>query len=239
MSRLLQSTVGMKILMAVTGLLLFGFVFVHMTGNLQIYLPADAAGVRALDTYAKFLDETAHGALKWGARVVLLAAIGLHIFSWQRLTALQAAARPEGYTQRVNRASTLASRTMKLTGPVILAFIIVHLLHFTVGWKTLLPAYEHGKVFANVVQGFRSPGMSVFYIVAQLALAPHLAHGGYSLLRSLGLESPERAELGRKIALALAIVITAANISVPVAVLTGFVGKDVPAVTTAAPTPGK
>lgn len=225
LGRLLNSTVGMKIVMAVTGFLLFGFVLVHMTGNLQIFLDAGLkpGEASALNEYAEFLDDAGHGAVKWGARGVLLAAIGLHIYSWKRLTALQGEARPTAYANRTNRASTIASRTMKFTGPVILAFIIVHILHFTVGWKAILPEYQHEAVLQNVVQGFgKHPGMAVFYIVAQLCLAPHLAHGGYSMLRSLGMENAERAATARKIAAGLAFVITAANISIPVAVMGGF-----------------
>jgi succinate dehydrogenase / fumarate reductase cytochrome b subunit len=216
----LNTTVGNKIIMAVTGLLMFGFVIVHMIGNLQLYFPA-VDGVQALDSYAKFLDETAHGALKWGTRAVLLVAVALHVRAHLMLAALQGKARPTPYAVKRSLASTVMSRTMKLTGPVILAFIVFHLLHLTVG---AFGSYEHGKVFQNVTTAFKNPAFVGIYVVAQLALAPHLSHGGYSLFRSLGLEDAPFAGAARKGAMALAAVVTLANVSFPLSVLLGFVG---------------
>ncbi len=223
-ARFLNTTVGNKIIMAITGAVMFGFVIVHMAGNLQLYFPAGEGGVAALDTYAAFLDEAAHGALKWGTRLVLLACLILHVRAHLMLAALQGKARPTPYAVKQSLASTVMSRTMKLTGPVLLAFIIFHLLHLTVGLPALLPAYKHGAVFANVTTTFKNPAIVGVYVVAMLALAPHLSHGGFSLFRSLGLEDSATAGSARKAAMALAAVVTIANISFPLSVLLGLVG---------------
>lgn len=223
LSRLLNSTVGMKITMALTGAILLGFVFVHMVGNLQIFLPDRE---QALAEYAHFLATVGHGGVKVGTEIALLAAVGLHIGSAFRLVRLQASARPTAYAARRDRASTYASRTMRWSGPILLAFIVYHLLHLTAG-KVGGGYVAEGAVYANVHNAFSNPLIAGFYIVAQLALGPHLAHGAYSMLRSLGLESAARAAAARKVALGFGIVVTLGNLSIPVAVLSGALPKPV------------
>ena len=217
LSRLLNSTVGMKATMAVTGIVLLGFVFVHMIGNLQIFLPDPT---KALGDYAVFLATLGHGSVKYGTRAVLLLSVGLHIASAVRLVQLQGTARPQAYAVKKHLASTYASRTMRWSGPILLLFIIYHLLHLTVGGVG--GGYvDVNSVYANVYYGFRIPAVAGFYLVAQLALGPHLAHGAYSLLRSLGLESAEKAALAKKAALAFGVLVTVGNCSIPLYVLSG------------------
>lgn len=218
-ARFLDSSIGMKVIMALTGLVLVGFVLGHMAGNLQIYLPVHD-GVHALDTYAVFLRTMLHGAGIWIARAVLLVSSVLHVWSALRLTQMNAAARPVAYQNPGFKASTFASRSMRVTGVIVLAFIIFHILHFTVGKFT---PYEEGKVFENVVNGFKVPWVSGFYIVAMLSLASHLRHGIWSFMQTLGFNHPRYNNCRLNIATAITALVVLANISFPMAVLFGLV----------------
>lgn len=214
------SSIGKKIVMAVTGIMLVGFVAVHMIGNLQLYLPAHE-GVYALDTYGEFLRTLLHGSGIWIARASLLAAAALHIWAAWGLTLMNRAARPIGYQNQEYVASTFASRWMRVSGVVVFAFIIFHLMHLTIG--NVLPGFEHGKVFHNVVTGFQVPWVSAFYILAMVFFATHLHHGIWSMLQTLGLSHPRYNGLRQGLATLLTIVVIGGNISFPIAVLTGFV----------------
>src|SRR4051794_30087097 len=141
------STIGRKIVMAVTGVILFGFVVAHMAGNLQLYL-----GPTVMNHYAVFLRELLHGAGLWIARAVLLASVILHVWAAVSLTRLDYGARPVRYREWTPRESTYASRTMRWTGLLLAAFVVYHLLDFTFG--TVNPGYEEGNVYANVVRSF-------------------------------------------------------------------------------------
>jgi succinate dehydrogenase cytochrome b subunit len=218
----LRSTLGLKIVMAVTGLILFGFVIAHMIGNLQVYL-----GPEAMDAYAAFLRSMLHGTGLWIARSVLLVAVALHIWSAWRLTLINRAARPVGYREVQRRESTYASRTMRWSGVILLLFIIYHLMHFTFGVRALHPQFVHGEVFHNFVTGFRNPVASAVYIVAMLALGLHLYHGAWSFMQTLGLSHPRYDHLRYAVALFLTIVVVAGNLSFPLAVLTGFLHEPV------------
>ena len=213
---LLTSTVGMKAVMAVTGIVLFAFVIGHMVGNLQVFL-----GEAALDHYAVFLREFLHGAGIWIARVVLLSCAVLHVWSATALTLGSWAARPIGYRQVRHVESTYASRTMRWGGPLILAFIVYHILHLTLG-RAGLP-FEEGHVYRNVIAGFRIWPVSAFYIVAQLALGLHLYHGGWSMLQTLGLSHARWNRLRFALSLAFTLTVVTGNIMIPVAVLAGWV----------------
>lgn len=219
-ARFLDSTIGKKALMAVTGLILVGFVVGHMAGNLQLYLPAHG-GVHPLDEYGAWLRSVLHGSGLWIARAVLLASVGAHIWAAVTLSQRNKAARPVGYRALQHSASTFASRSMLVTGLIVLAFIVVHLLHLTIG--VLLPGFEEGKVFHNVVTGFQVPWVSAFYILSMLALAPHLRHGVWSLFQTLGLSHPRYDRLRPLLALVVTVLVVGANISFPVAVLAGLV----------------
>lgn len=219
-SSFFASSIGKKIVMAVTGVMLVGFVVGHMAGNLQIYMHPHDGQPHPLDLYGKFLKEMVHGAGIWIARGGLLAAALLHVWAAFGLTKMNADARPVAYAVTKPQASTLASRLMRVSGFIVLAFIFFHILHFTLGYFT---PFEEGKVYANVVAGFQVPWVSGFYIVAMLALASHLSHGIWSLMQTLGWNHPRTNACRVSIARGLTAVVILANISFPLAVLFGFV----------------
>lgn len=202
--------------MAVTGFILFGFVVAHMIGNLQAYL-----GPEALNAYAVWLRELLHGAGLWIARAVLLLSVILHIGSATALTIDNRRARPVGYRRREYDRSTYASRTMVWSGPILLLFIIYHLLHFTFG--TVHPSFVEGDVYHNFVAGFQVVPVSIFYIVAMLALGYHLYHGIWSMLQTLGLSHPRYNFLRHGFAGLMTAIVVVGNISFPLAVLTGVI----------------
>jgi succinate dehydrogenase cytochrome b subunit len=212
--RFLGSTIGQKIVMAVTGVILFGFVVGHMAGNLQLYL-----GAEALNAYSVMLREILHGAGLWIARAVLLASVGFHIWAATSLTMVDRGARPVGYREWQARESSYASRTMAWSGPLLLAFILYHLAHFTTG--AAHPEFVAGSVYRNMVVGFQNPFASAFYILAMLALGLHMYHGFWSMLQTLGFTHPRWNRVRRPFAALLAFGVVAGNISIPVAVLTG------------------
>jgi succinate dehydrogenase / fumarate reductase cytochrome b subunit len=220
-----------KALMAVSGILLIGFVVVHMLGNLKLYL-----GAEKLDHYAAWLREFGtpllpEGGVLWIMRFGLLAAVAVHIVSAWQVSAASRRARPVGYTRRRNVASDYASRTMRWGGVIIVLFIIYHLLHLT--WGTVHPDFRGHQVGAdgssvyfvyhNVVAGFQVWWVSAFYALAQLCLGLHLYHGVWSLLQTLGLSSTRSVRLQRRIAVALALLVTLGNLSFPISVLAGWV----------------
>ena len=214
----LGSSIGRKVVMAVTGLILIGFVLGHLIGNLQVYLPD---GREALNHYGVLLRTLLHGGALWVVRSVLLVAVSLHIWSAASLTLESRRARPEPYRERKWKEATYASRTMRWGGVIILLFVIYHLLHFTTG--TVHPDFVEGDVYHNFVAGFRSVPASLFYIVAMIALALHLRHGVWSMCQTLGVSHPRYIALAHAAAWLIALVVLLGNVSFPIAVLTGFV----------------
>ncbi|MGD0993120.1 MAG: succinate dehydrogenase cytochrome b subunit [Gemmatimonadales bacterium] len=211
------STIGRKAVMAVTGLILFGFILVHLVGNLTLYI-----GPEAINAYGAFLRTLLHGSALWIARAVLLAAVVLHVWSATSLTLDSWAARPKGYKRWTAKDSTYASRTMRWGGVILSAFIVFHLLHFTLG--TVHPAFRPGDVYHNVVAGFQVWPVSVFYIVSMVLLALHLDHGVWSMCQTLGLTAhPRYKGWARGAALLFALVVGVGNCSFPIAVLAGWV----------------
>jgi succinate dehydrogenase / fumarate reductase cytochrome b subunit len=210
------STIGKKVVMALSGIVLVGFVIGHLAGNLQVYL-----GPHALNEYSVSLHEMLHGAGLWIARAGLLVAVGLHIWAATSLTLAERGARPEGYRAVRHRESTYASRTMIWSGPILLLFIVYHLLHLTLG--VVHGSFIEGDVYHNVVAGFSVWPVSLFYILAMLALGLHLRHGVWSMLQTLGLSHPRWNGLRSAFATAVALVVVVGNISMPVAVLAGLV----------------
>ncbi len=206
-----SSTVGKKAVMAVSGCILFLFVLGHLAGNLQIY-----EGPEKINNYARFLRSMP--SLLWGTRITLLVMVALHIWSSIQLAIRNNAARPAGYVKKKAAGSSYASRTMYWSGPIILAFVIYHLLDFTFG--TVNPAFQEGNVYANVVASFQLPQVSAFYIFAMVLLCMHLYHGLWSMFQSLGVH---RATTLKRGAAAAAILIAAGNISIPVSVMAGLV----------------
>ena len=212
---LFDSSIGKKVVMAVTGLILFGFVIGHMIGNLQVFL-----GAKELNDYSIFLHAFAHGAGIWVARAVLLASVVLHIWAAYSLTLMNRAARPVGYREWKARESTYASRTMRWSGVLLLAFIIYHLLHFTTG--TLHPDFVPGDVYHNVIVGLRQAPAAIFYIISMVALGFHLYHGAWSMLQTLGLNHPRWNKLRFAISVGLAAAVVVGNLSFPATILAGI-----------------
>jgi succinate dehydrogenase / fumarate reductase cytochrome b subunit len=216
-----RSAIGKKAVMAVTGVILFGWIFLHMVGNLKLYL-----GPVHMNEYAHWLRALGTPAMPettalWVSRLVLLLAVVLHIHSAWAVTMMSREARPVGYRDRRNVASTYAARTMRWGGVIILLFVIYHLLHLTTG--DLHHAFVKDDPYHNVVTGFRIWWVAAVYIIANLALGLHLYHGVWSMFNSLGLNHPRFNPWRRYFATVFAVLITVANISFPIAVLTGFV----------------
>ncbi|HEX6629856.1 MAG TPA: succinate dehydrogenase cytochrome b subunit [Gemmatimonadaceae bacterium] len=232
-----RSTIGKKIVMAFTGLIGVGFVIGHMVGNLQVF-----EGAEKINAYGRFLHHTV-GTELWLVRVVLLLAVILHVVAAVQLTQRANAARPVGYKKGGQReASTFASRTIRWGGFLILVFIVLHILHFTVrafpGYDRMDPA-GGVDVYANLVTAFSNPWWTLFYVVAMIALGLHLYHGFWSSLRTIGASKPSRHPLRRPVAIAIAVIVWAGFTIVPVAVYLGLVQPEPPtAAATIAPASG-
>jgi succinate dehydrogenase / fumarate reductase cytochrome b subunit len=212
-----DSTVGKKVVMAVTGVIGVAYVVAHMIGNLQVF-----QGAERLNAYGALLHGPLNEAL-WAARAVLLACVVLHVLAAYQLTQRDRAARPVGYSRREPQVSTLASRTIRIGGVILLAFIVFHILHFTTGTIRPTGTFEQGNVYGNVVGSFRVWWVALFYLIAMLALGLHLYHGVWSSVRTLGLARPTPQPLRRPVAVALAIVVAGGFAIVPLAVLLGLV----------------
>jgi succinate dehydrogenase / fumarate reductase cytochrome b subunit len=216
-----RSTIGKKYVMAITGLIWFGYLVVHLWGNLKIY-----AGPTFLNDYGGFLrtvGEPFFGAqqLLWLARIVLIPAFIIHVWAALQLTGRDRQSRPRGYAMRRNLESTIASRTMIYGGIFILLFVVYHVLDFTFG--TVNPSFEDGNIYHNVIASFRLWPVSVFYILAMVAVGLHLFHGIWSTFQTLGWNTARTNRLIRNVATFLAVLLTLGNISIPLAVLTGVV----------------
>lgn len=219
--RMWSSSVGKKIMMAVTGLILYGFVLGHMVGNLKVY-----QGREAFNHYAEGLRSFGapffgHGQLLWIIRIVLLISLIIHIVAVLQLTRQSKAARKHSYKKFDGLEFSYASRTMLWGGLLLLAYIVYHLLHLTLG--TVHPNFIPGDAYNNFVVGFQQWPASVAYIVAMIPLALHMYHGFWSMLQTLGANNPKYNRLRRPIALTLALAVAVLNIMFPVSVLLGIV----------------
>lgn len=218
-----HSTVGKKIIMAVTGLIGVGFVILHVAGNLQAF-----AGREKINSYSALL----HGPgaeLLWLTRAVLIVAVILHVMMAVQLTQRARAARPVKYREREPQVSTLSSRAMRWGGALLLAFIVFHLLHFTTRqvdpghWAQRVDKSGRYDIYGNIVASFRIWWVSLFYLVAMGALGLHLWHGVWSLGRSLGVAKPSSHPLRRRVAPILAIALWVGFSLVPLAVIAGVI----------------
>ena len=218
-----RSTIGKKIIMGVTGLIGIGFVILHMAGNLQAFV-----GRQKINAYGALL----HGPLAeltWLLRIVLIVAVVLHVLMAYELTRISAAARPIGYQKKEPQVATLASRTMKWGGVLLLVFIVLHLLHFTTeqidpaGWRGMTDLRGNRDVYGNIVGSFHIWWVAAFYIIAMIALGLHLYHGAWSSVRTLGYAKPSQNPLHRRIALVVAVVIWFGFTLVPVGVMAGII----------------
>jgi succinate dehydrogenase / fumarate reductase cytochrome b subunit len=221
---LYRSTIGKKVIMAVTGLILVAFVIGHMAGNLQVFI-----GPAKMNAYAAFLKST--GELLWLVRLGLLAALLLHVLMAWQLTRIKANARPVRYERQDPQVATVASRTMRWGGVLLLVFIVFHILHFTTGTvfpvasrpDALYPAFNPTDVYGNVISAFRNPWVVIFYVIAMLFLMLHLFHGAWSSVRTLGLTKPSAHPLQRRISTAIALIVWLGFTAVPVAVFLGVI----------------
>jgi succinate dehydrogenase / fumarate reductase cytochrome b subunit len=215
-ARFWASTNGKKVVMAVTGAILFAFVIGHLLGNLQVF-----EGPDKLNAYGRFLHAVPE--LLWGVRIVLLAAVLLHIVATVQLALRKSEARPVGYAHKENVASDYASRTMYWSGPILLAFVIFHLLHLTAGIVHPAATFVDADVYHNVVAGFQVWYVSAWYIFSMILLGFHIRHGAWSMFQSLGINHPRHTPTLKKGALAFAITITVGYISIPLSVLLGLI----------------
>ncbi len=213
-----STAVGKKYAMAISGLVLMGYVLLHMVGNLKIYF-----GASSLNEYAEWLREIGEPALPrewllWGLRIVLLVAVVVHIYAAYALTRMNQRARPVKYaSKRDYVAADFASRTMRWTGIIVVLFVIWHLLDLT--WGTTNPDFVSGDVYHNVIASFERIPVAIAYVIANLALGVHLYHGAWSLFQSMGWYGTWR----RTFSIAFAAVVVAGNVSFPLAVMFGVV----------------
>jgi len=214
---LFDTSVGKKAALAVSGVILFGFVIGHMLGNLQVLL-----GPEVYNAYAEGIKHNA--LLLWGTRSVLLVALLVHTAIVLELYGKSIAARPVAYKVKKNIATTYAGLMMKYTGPILLAYIVFHLAHFTFP-GTALGDYEHvpDDVYGNFVHAFSIPWVVALYVFANLMLSLHLYHGAYSMLQSIGFNHPRYNARLKLVARGLAFLVTAGNVFLPLTVMLGLV----------------
>ncbi|MCX5760391.1 MAG: succinate dehydrogenase cytochrome b subunit [Gemmatimonadetes bacterium] len=212
-----NSSVGKKVVMGLTGLILVGFVLGHMAGNLQVFM-----GQERYNAYARLLQEDIIE-LTWAVRIALLVSVTLHAVAAYQLTRRNWSARPVEYAQRESQVSTYASRTLRWGGVYLFVFIVLHLGQFTLGWKWLLPEYVRGAAYGNVVLAFERPLWVGFYLVAMFFLLLHLFHGTWAVLRTLGVAKNAAEPLQRRLPLIIALVVTVGFSLVPLGVALGFV----------------
>jgi len=212
---LYRSTVGKKIVMGLTGLIMIGFLLAHVTANLLSF-----QGPLKINAYSAFLHST--GELLWVARGILLLSLVLHVVAAVQLTLLDRAARPVEYAQRKAQASTLASTTLRWGGLLLLAFIIFHLLHFTIG--SVHPSFVEGNPYQNLVTGFQGhPAVVAFYLAAMAGLGLHLYHGGSAMFQSLGLSHPSYDPGRQRLMRVIAALVAAGFAAVPLGVALGVI----------------
>jgi succinate dehydrogenase / fumarate reductase, cytochrome b subunit len=220
--RFYEAPIGKKAVMAITGVILFGYVIGHLLGNLQIY----SSDPDQINRYAAFLHNPANAIPLWAIRTFLMVAVVLHITASVQLWNQNRTARPIGYVKKNDVPASYAARTMIWSGPIVGAFIVFHILHLTVG--AVLPLEDVGgnavtpDVYHNVISGFQNYGVSAFYIVAMILLCLHLYHGLWSMFQSMGIDHPRYTPLLKKGAAIVAILIAIGNCSIPIAVMAGL-----------------
>lgn len=213
---LTDSTVGKKAALAISGVILFGFVIGHMAGNLQVFL-----GREAYNHYAEAIKGNLP--LLWGTRLVLLAAVIVHVATVVDLYKRSIVARPIQYRVKKNIATNYAASAMKYSGPALLLYILFHLAHFTFPGLSIGGEFDPKDAYGNFVNGFSVFPVTLLYVVANLLLGLHLYHGSFSFLQSIGLEHQRYDKGVRGASKAFALVVTAGNVVMPLAVLFGLV----------------
>lgn len=209
-----RSTIGKKMVMAVTGLVWLGFVMGHALGNLLIF-----QGPAAINGYAELLKSSA--LILWGVRTILLSSLLLHVHAATTLTLRNRRARPERYDRHETPTTTWSALTLRVGGVILLVFVVFHLLHFTTG--TVHPAFSPTDVYHNMLIGFSIPAVAGFYLLAMAALALHLHHGVWSFFQTMGWNHPHLNPLRRRVATALAVVVPLGFSAIVFAVAVGWV----------------
>lgn len=220
-TRTLQSSIGSKALMSITGIGLLLFVVAHMLGNLQVFLGQDQ-----LNSYAKKLKDL--GPLLWILRIGLLTIFVAHVGAAVKVTRTNRAARPQAYVFPGTVQTTYAARTMLMSGLVVIAFVAYHLMHFTLGWThpdhfSLIDSEGRHDVYSMVVLGFRQWPVMLTYVVAQVLLGMHISHGASSAIQTLGITQPRLQGLKKSLGPGLATVIVVGNLAMPIACFVGMV----------------
>lgn len=230
LTNLFTSSLGRKFIMGLTGLALFGFVIGHLAGNLLIFFGADS-----INAYGAFLKST--GKLLWGARIGLIVAVALHIWTGISLAMENREARPVQYANPDPPEAGFGSRYMAQSGLVVLAFIIYHLLHFTFlaqwvngtgqDFGAFMDDQGRHDIYKMLVIGLNQPLVCLFYLIAVGLLSVHLSHGVMAMFQSLGLRTKGWAELIARASKLIAILIFVGYASIPLAVIFRFVGADI------------
>ena len=231
LSSLYESTIGKKIAMALAGLVLFGYLILHLVGNLKIF-----TGEQHFNEYSEFLRTMGapvfgYSQALWIIRLILLAALAVHVVAFLQLWAKSRAARTVGYRKYEPEVFSRASRAMKWGGIAILLFVVYHLLHLTTG--DLHPQFAPHQAYRNVWNGFHSPLSSIIYVIGMIAVGMHLYHGLWSATQTMGWNNRNWNHLRRPLAMTIALVITLGFLLVPFAVWTGMVDDPAPASATA------
>jgi succinate dehydrogenase / fumarate reductase cytochrome b subunit len=213
MRAFLRSNIGLKVIMAVTGLIMVGYLLTHVAANLLVF-----RGPELINKYSAVLHS--QPAFLWTARAILIVSLIAHVWSAVVLTQRDRAARPVGYAQRNPQASTFASRTIRWGGLIILFFLVWHILQFTTG--TVRPAaFVEGDPHGNVVRAFQVPWVVALYVVAMAAVGLHLFHGTWSAFRSLGLVKPSEHALRHRTSLVVAGLVWLGFTIIPLAIFAG------------------
>jgi succinate dehydrogenase / fumarate reductase cytochrome b subunit len=218
---LLGSTIGRKILMALSGLFLAGFVIAHMAGNLHVF-----EGAAEINEYGEFLREMGsplvpHQALLWANRILLIAAFGVHIAMWISVWRKSQDARRHGYREYDRVVFSKVSLLMAYAGVFILLFVVFHILHMTTG--DVHPDFVHGDVYHNLLVGLGGWPIAGVYILAAAAVGLHLYHGIWSATQTLGLNFPRIERWRRPVSIAIALIVGLGFALVPLAIATGMV----------------
>lgn len=220
-----RSSVGKKWVMAVTGVVLLGYLLVHMIGNLKLYI-----GPEAIDHYGEALRELGGNLaprthVLWAVRSVLVVSFALHLHAAYVLTCTNWKARAGRYAQRDYMVASYASRTMRWSGVIVALFIVFHLADLTWGAEpAAVGEFVRGSVYNNLVASFQRLPVAIFYVVANLLLGLHVYHGTWSLFQSLGWSHPRFDDWRRYAAIAFTVVVIGGNLSFPIAVQAGLVG---------------
>lgn len=222
---LYRSSIGKKVIMALTGLIGIGYVVMHMYGNLKAFLGRDY-----FNAYAEGLRELGapifgHAHLLWIARLVLLAAVVLHVWAAWSLYREAEQARSTKYVKHVKLQANLAALYMRLGGVVLLVFIVIHLMHITWGVPGIHPDFIWEDAYHNLVVGFQSYAYlpAIFYVIAMVALGFHMYHGVWSMFQTLGLNNQTYTKPLRLMSLMLAVIVAGGFALIPLAIMFGFI----------------